>query len=108
MDRELAHLKDELMPKYAKLIYNGFWWSPERMAIQQLIDFSQKTVSGSVKIKLFKGNIMIIGRSSDKSLYNQDLCTFEEDNGLFNQKDSEGFIKLNALRLMNKQHKFLR
>jgi argininosuccinate synthase len=108
LDRELAHLKDELMPKYAKLIYNGFWWSPERMAIQQLIDFSQKTVSGSVKIKLFKGNIMIIGRSSDKSLYNQDLCTFEEDNGLFNQKDSEGFIKLNALRLMNKQHKFLR
>ena len=108
LDRELAHLKDELMPKYAKLIYNGFWWSPERMAIQQLIDFSQKTVSGSVKIKLFKGNIIIVGRSSDASLYNQDLCTFEEDNGLFNQKDSEGFIKLNALRLMNKQHKFFR
>ena len=98
LDRELCHLKDELMPKYAKMIYNGFWW----LALQELINCSQKTVSGDVILKLFKGNIIVISRSSKKSLYDKNISTFEDDSGVFNQKDSEGFIKLNALRLKNK------
>ncbi len=102
LDRELCHLKDELMPKYAKMIYNGFWWSPERLALQELINCSQKTVSGDVILKLFKGNIIVISRSSKKSLYDKNISTFEDDSGVFNQKDSEGFIKLNALRLKNR------
>ena len=102
LDRELCHLKDELMPKYAKMIYNGFWWSPERLALQELINYSQKTVSGDVVLKLFKGNIIVISRSSKKSLYDKNISTFEDDSGVFNQKDSEGFIKLNALRLKNR------
>ena len=102
LDRELCHLKDELMPKYAKMIYNGFWWSPERLALQELINYSQKTVSGDVTLKLFKGNIIVMSRSSKKSLYDKNISTFEDDSGVFNQKDSEGFIKLNALRLKNR------
>ena len=102
LDRELCHLKDELMPKYAKMIYNGFWWSPERLALQELINYSQKTVSGDVILKLFKGNIIVMSRSSKKSLYDKNISTFEDDSGVFNQKDSEGFIKLNALRLKNR------
>ena len=102
LDRELCHLKDELMPKYAKLIYNGFWWSPERLALQELINYSQKTVSGDITLKLFKGNIIVRSRSSKKSLYDKNISTFEDDSGVFNQKDSEGFIKLNALRLKNR------
>ncbi len=102
LDRELCHLKDELMPKYAKMIYNGFWWSPERFALQELIDYSQKTVSGDITLKLFKGNIIVTSRSSEKSLYDKNISTFEDDSGVFNQKDSEGFIKLNALRLKNR------
>ena len=102
LDRELCHLKDELMPKYAKMIYNGFWWSPERLALQELINYSQKTVSGDITLKLFKGNIIVTGRTSKKSLYNKNISTFEYDSGVFNQKDSEGFIKLNALRLKNR------
>ena len=102
LDRELCHLKDELMPKYAKMIYNGFWWSPERLALQELINYSQKTVSGDITLKLFKGNIIVMSRSSKKSLYDKSISTFEDDSGVFNQKDSEGFIKLNALRLKNR------
>ena len=102
LDRELCHLKDELMPKYAKMIYNGFWWSPERLALQELINYSQKTVSGDITLKLFKGNIIVMSRSSKKSLYDENISTFEDDSGVFNQKDSEGFIKLNALRLKNR------
>ena len=102
LDRELCHLKDELMPKYAKMIYNGFWWSPERLALQELINYSQKTVSGDITLKLFKGNIIVLSRSSKKSLYDKNISTFEDDSGVFNQKDSEGFIKLNALRLKNR------
>ena len=102
LDRELGHLKDELMPKYAKMIYNGFWWSPERLALQELINYSQKTVSGDITLKLFKGNIIVMSRSSKKSLYDKNISTFEDDSGVFNQKDSEGFIKLNALRLKNR------
>ena len=99
LDREVAHLKSELMPKYASMIYNGFWWSPERLALQELIDFSQKNVNGEVKLSLYKGNIKILGRKSDSSLYRPDISTFEEDLGAYNQKDAEGFINLNALRL---------
>ncbi len=99
LDREVAHLKSELMPRYASMIYNGFWWSPERLALQELIDFSQKNVNGEVKLSLYKGNIEILGRKSDSSLYRPDISTFEEDLGAYNQKDAEGFINLNALRL---------
>ncbi len=102
LDRELCHLKDELMPRYAKMVYNGFWWSPERLALQELINYSQKTVSGDITLKLFKGNIIVMSRSSKKSLYDKNISTFEDDSGVFNQKDSEGFIKLNALRLKNR------
>jgi argininosuccinate synthase len=98
LDRGAAHLKDELMPRYAELIYNGFWFSPEREAIQAAIDRTQKRVSGTVRLKLYKGNVIIIGRRSPNSLYHQDIATFEDD-AVYNQRDAEGFIKLNALRL---------
>jgi argininosuccinate synthase len=98
LDRGAGHLKDELMPKYAELIYNGFWFSPEREMLQALIDKSQEYVTGSVKLKLYKGNATVVGRSSPYSLYRQDYVTFEKDS-VYNQKDAEGFIKLNALRL---------
>ena len=99
LDRGAAHLKDELMPRYAELIYNGFWFSPEREMLQALIDKSQEFVSGTVNAKLYKGNVMITGRASPYSLYAQDLVTFEDDRGAYDQKDAQGFIKLNALRL---------
>ncbi|MEL6819446.1 MAG: argininosuccinate synthase [Pseudomonadota bacterium] len=99
LDRGAMHLKDELMPRYAELIYNGFWFSPEREMLQAAIDLSQKDVEGTVRIKLYKGNIMVTGRKSDKSLYSEDLVTFEDDHGAYDQKDAAGFIKLNALRL---------
>ncbi len=99
LDRELGHLKDELMPRYAKLVYNGYWWSPERLAMQQLIDYSQLYVNGSVRLKLYKGSVTVIGRTSDDSLFDANIATFEDDAGAYNQQDAEGFIKLNALRL---------
>jgi argininosuccinate synthase len=99
LDRGAAHLKDELMPKYAELIYNGFWWSPEREMLQAAIDHSQRYVSGEVKIKLYKGQAYLIGRSSPYSLYSEKIVTFEDDHGAYDQKDAEGFIRLNALRL---------
>lgn len=100
LDREVAHLKDELMPRYASLIYNGYWWSPEREMLQEMINASQKTVNGKVKLKLFKGNVIIVGRASaTNSLFDESIATFEDDDGAYNQKDAEGFIKLNALRL---------
>ena len=98
LDREACHLKDELMPRYAKLIYNGFWFSPEREMLQALIDKSQENVTGLVRLKLYKGSVSVIGRKSNNSLYSHDYVTFEEDE-VYNQKDAEGFIKLNALRL---------
>lgn len=100
LDREAAHLKDEIMPRYAKLIYNGYWWSPERKMIQALIDESQKTVNGVVRLKLYKGNVDVVGRQSDTdNLFDENIATFEDDAGSYNQADAEGFIKLNALRL---------
>ena len=99
LDRESAHLKDELMPRYASLIYNGYWWSPEREALQALIDQTQIHVNGSVRLKLCKGNVIVVGRKSDESLYDDMVASFEDDEGAYNQKDAEGFIKLNALRL---------
>ena len=99
LDREAAHLKDSLMPKYAELIYNGFWFSPERRMIQSLIDESQKSVTGQVRLKLYKGNVIVIGRQSPNSLYSMKHVTFEEDQGAYDQFDAQGFIKLNALRL---------
>ena len=100
LDRELAHLKDELMPRYASLIYNGYWWSPERQALQALIDQSQRVVNGSVRLKLYKGNVTVVGReSASDSLYDADIVTFEDDAGAYDQSDAGGFIKLNALRL---------
>ena len=99
LDRGAAHLKDELMPRYAELIYNGFWFSPEREMLQALIDKSQKHVSGTVRLKLYKGNVIVTGRESPYSLYSSELVTFEDDQGAYNQQDAEGFIKLNALRL---------
>ena len=99
LDREVAHLKDELMPRYAKLIYNGYWWSPEREILQQMIDASQASVNGDVRLKLYKGNVDVVGRRSDDSLFDEDIATFEDDAGAYDQKDAEGFIKLNALRL---------
>ncbi len=98
LDKSSAHLKDEIMPKYAELIYNGLWFSPEREMLQSLIDISQKEVSGTVKVKLYKGNVIILGRKSNNSIYSSEVVTFEEDE-VYNQKDAEGFIKLNALRL---------
>ena len=102
LDREAGHLKDEIMPKYAKLIYNGFWFSPEREMLQKAIDEASKNVSGTVRLKLYKGNVIITGRKSKKSLYDENLVTFEEGNQEYNHKDAEGFIKLNALRLLKK------
>jgi len=99
MDREASHLKDEMMPRYAKLIYNGFWFSPEREMLQAATDNTQKYVQGTVRLKLYKGSIMVVGRSSDVSLFNAEYSTFEEDE-VYNQKDAEGFIKLNALRFI--------
>lgn len=99
LDRGAAHLKDELMPRYAELIYNGYWWSPERKMIQALIDESQKNVEGTVRLKLFKGAVSVDGRKSPKSLYSEKHVTFEDDAGAYDQKDAAGFIKLNALRL---------
>ncbi len=99
LDREAAHLKDELMPRYAEIIYNGYWWSPERKMLQALIDESQKDVEGVVRVKLYKGNVIIVGRKSDKSLFDDKIATFEDDAGSYNQKDAEGFIRLNGLRL---------
>ena len=99
LDREVAHLKDELMPRYAELIYNGYWWSPEREMLQRMIDASQASVNGDVRLKLYKGNIEVVGRRSDDSLFDENIATFEEDEGAYDQKDAEGFIKLNALRL---------
>jgi len=99
VDREAAHLKDELMPRYAKMIYNGYWFAPERMMLQQAIDFTQATVNGDVRLKLYKGSVQVVGRRSDQSLFDERLCTFEDDEGAYDQKDAGGFIKLNALRL---------
>ena len=99
LDRGAAHLKDELMPKYAEIIYNGFWFSPEREMLQVAIDHSQSMVSGQVKIKLYKGNVAVVGRTSKYSLYDQDLVTFEEGKVAYDHRDAAGFIKLNALRL---------
>ena len=99
LDREVAHLKDELMPKYASLIYNGYWWSPERQMLQTMIDESQEPVNGVVRLKLYKGNVIVVGRKSDNSLFYTRISTFEDDGGAYNQKDAEGFIKLNALRM---------
>jgi len=106
LDREAMHLKDELMPKYATLIYNGYWWSPEREMLQKLIDESQKVVNGTVKLKLYKGNITVVGRKSEHdSLYDDAIATFEDDEGAYNQQDADGFIKLNALRLRTRASK---
>jgi len=99
LDREVAHLKDELMPKYASLIYNGYWWSPERKMLQSMIDASQGYVNGTVRVKLYKGNVTVVGRKSGDSLFDEKIATFDDDAGAYNQKDAEGFIKLNALRL---------
>ena len=99
LDREVAHLKDGLMPKYAELIYNGYWWSPERKMLQTMIDQSQTVVNGVVRVKLYKGNVTIVGRKSEDSLFDTRISTFEDDGGAYNQKDAEGFIKLNALRM---------
>ncbi len=99
LDREAAHLKDSLMPKYAELIYNGYWWSPERKMLQAAIDETQSVVNGEVRLKLYKGNVIVVGRKSDDSLFDEAIATFEDDAGAYDQKDAEGFIKLNALRL---------
>ena len=106
LDREVTHLKTEIMPKYASMIYNGFWWSPERESLQKFIDSTQKEVCGFVKIQLYKGNVIIEGRKSENfSLYKEHLATFEDDKGVYDQKDAQGFIALNALRLKNKHKK---
>ncbi|MBT3146845.1 argininosuccinate synthase [Neptunomonas phycophila] len=99
LDREAAHLKDSMMPKYAELIYNGFWWSEERKMMQQMIDYSQRHVNGDVRVKLYKGNVSVVGRRSNDSLFDESIATFEDDAGSYDQKDAEGFIKLNALRM---------
>ena len=99
LDREVAHLKDELMPRYAQLIYNGYWWSPERLMLQTAIDHSQARVNGTVRLKLYRGNVIVTGRQSDDSLFDEAVVTFEEDQGAYQQADAEGFIKLHALRL---------
>jgi len=99
LDREVAHMKDELMPKYAKLIYNGYWWAPERLMLQAAIDQTQDVVNGDVRVKLYKGSVSVVGRKSDDSLFDANIATFDDDGGAYNQADAEGFIKLNALRL---------
>tara|TARA_B100001057_G_scaffold62191_1_gene55646 strand:- start:2907 stop:4103 length:1197 start_codon:yes stop_codon:yes gene_type:complete len=103
LDREMLHLKEDVMNKYSRLIYNGYWFSPERESLQYLINKSQNNVSGEVKIKLFKGNVIIEGRRSPHSLYSEDLSTFEKDSGAYDQKDAEGFIKINSLRLKTRK-----
>ena len=109
LDREVAHLKDDLMPRYASMIYNGYWWSPERIALQTLIDHTQHTVNGWVRVKLYKGNVIVVGRDSKTdSLFDSSIATFEDDKGAYDQKDAAGFIKLNALRMRiaaNLRHK---
>ena len=105
LDREAAHLKDELMPKYAEMIYNGFWFAPEREMLQAAINQTQEVVNGVVRLKLYKGNVSIVGRKSDNSLFSEKIATFEDDGGAYNQKDAAGFIKLNALRLRLKSLK---
>lgn len=99
LDREVAHLKDSLMPKYAEVVYNGYWWSPERKMLQTMIDETQSVVNGDVRLKLYKGNVSVVGRQSEDSLFDEKIATFEDDAGAYNQQDAEGFIKLNALRL---------
>jgi argininosuccinate synthase len=99
LDRESAHLKDSVMPKYAEVIYNGYWWSPERKMLQGMIDETQDVVNGQVRVKLYKGNVIVVGRQSEDSLFDEKIATFEDDAGAYDQKDAEGFIKLNALRL---------
>ncbi|WP_201601280.1 argininosuccinate synthase [Psychrobacter submarinus] len=99
LDREAAHLKDEIMPRYAKIIYNGYWFSPERLMLQELIDKSQEYVNGTVRVKLYKGCVSVVGRKSDDSLFDEKIATFEDDAGAYDQKDAEGFIRLNGLRL---------
>lgn len=99
LDREVAHLKDSLMPKYAEVVYNGYWWSPERKMLQTMIDETQAVVNGDVRLKLYKGNVTVVGRQSEDSLFDEKIATFEDDAGAYNQQDAEGFIKLNALRL---------
>lgn len=99
LDREVAHLKDDLMPRYASIIYNGYWWSPERYALQTLIDHTQEHVTGTVNLKLYKGNVIVTGRSSSESLFDSTIATFEDDAGAYDQHDATGFIKLNALRM---------
>ncbi|HAI96249.1 MAG TPA: argininosuccinate synthase [Methylococcaceae bacterium] len=102
LDREVAHLKDELMPRYASLIYNGYWWSPERDMLQTMINASQVSVNGRIRLKLYKGNVIVVGReSATDSLFDENIATFEDDGGAYNQKDAEGFIKLKALRFRN-------
>ncbi len=98
LDREAAHLKDELMPRYAEVIYNGYWWSPERLMLQALIDKSQEFVTGRVTLSLYKGNVMVLGRESEYSLFDANIASFDDEDA-YNHKDAEGFIKLNALRL---------
>jgi argininosuccinate synthase len=100
LDREVAHLKDEVMPRYASLIYNGYWWSPERRMVQEMIDASQRHVNGLVRLKLYKGNVTVVGRKSETDgLFDQSIATFEDDAGAYDQRDATGFIKLNALRM---------
>ena len=99
LDREVAHLKDDLMPRYASLIYNGYWWSPERVALQTLIDHTQERVNGFVRLKLYKGSVSVLSRNSSNTLFDQNIATFDDDGGAYNQADAGGFIKLNALRM---------
>jgi len=100
LDREAAHLKDEMMPRYAEIVYNGYWWSPERNMLQAAIDETQKVVNGVVRAKLYKGNVTIVGRKSESnSLFSEEIATFEEDDGAYDHKDAAGFIRLNSLRL---------
>ena len=108
LDREEAHLKDEIMPKYAKLIYNGFWFSPERQMMQALIDKASINVNGEVRLKLYKGNIIVTGRKSQNSLYSEELVTFEDSQSDYDQSDAKGFIKLNALRLIKNKKNTLK
>ena len=99
LDREVAHLKDDLMPRYASVIYNGYWWAPERVALQTLIDHTQRQVNGFVRLKLYKGSVSVISRDSVNTLFDQNIATFDDDGGAYNQADAGGFIKLNALRM---------
>ena len=99
LDREVAHLKDELMPRYATMIYDGYWWSPERAMLQTTIDGLKRWSTATVRVKFYKGNVEMVGRRSDDSLFDENIATFEEDDGAYDQADAEGFIKLNAFRL---------